>query len=206
MLNGKKAFGIDCPINQFFHFAVDHHVDFNHVTCYMLHSIEALSNALSSWGGKDGAIIVVSHDKPFCDSVGFNTVGTVMNGNVIVQERDLNEDDWKQYDLSPSQLAVDSKDEKSMSKKNLTTEEKQQQEQKRKRAFNAPKRISKLEQMIEKCELRISEIEKEMMEVATDVVRLTDLTMEKQKEESNIAEMMKEWEELETLLVEVGKY
>lgn len=142
----------------------------------------------------------MSHDKPFCDSVGFNAVGTVMNGNVVVEERDLNEEDWRQYDLSASQL--DTAQETPSSKKELTPEEKQQQEQRRKRAFNAPKRILKLEQMIASCELRISEIDKEMMEVATDVSKLTELTKEKEKQESKIADMMQEWEELEILVSE----
>eukprot|EP00557_Chaetoceros_sp_GSL56_P004276 CAMPEP_0176493338 /NCGR_PEP_ID=MMETSP0200_2-20121128/9497_1 /TAXON_ID=947934 /ORGANISM="Chaetoceros sp., Strain GSL56" /LENGTH=749 /DNA_ID=CAMNT_0017890997 /DNA_START=39 /DNA_END=2288 /DNA_ORIENTATION=+ len=168
--------------------------------------IEALSDALSSWG--DGAIIVVSHDKPFCDSVGFNTVGTVMNGNVVVEERDLNEDDWKQYDLSSAEQGA-GLDEAGItaksSKKELTPEEKQLQEQRRKRAFNAPKRILKLEQMIANCETRISEIEKEMMEVATDVEKLTSLTKEKEKEAAKIADMMEEWEELEIVVAEFKK-
>jgi hypothetical protein len=125
-----------------------------------------------------------------------------MNGNVVVEERDLNEDDWKQYDLSASQLLDADEEEAIACKKELTLEEKQQQDQRRKRAFNAPKRILKIEQMIANSESRINDIDNEMMEVATDVGKLTDLTREKERQESKISELMEEWEELEILVAE----
>ena len=74
-------------------------------------SIEALSDALSSWGGKDGAIIVVSHDRSFCDSVGFNTVGTVVDGQLTIEQRDLNDNDWKRYDMEAQGSGDDAVDE-----------------------------------------------------------------------------------------------
>lgn len=36
--------------------------------------IEALGDSLSSWGGTDGSVVVVSHDRAFCDQVGFTHV------------------------------------------------------------------------------------------------------------------------------------
>lgn len=29
--------------------------------------IEALGDSLSNWGGKDGSVVVVSHDRAFCE-------------------------------------------------------------------------------------------------------------------------------------------
>lgn len=61
--------------------------------------IDALARALSGWGGKDGAVVVISHDKAFCEKVGFTHVGTVMNGGIVLEQRSLRESDWEQYDI-----------------------------------------------------------------------------------------------------------
>ncbi|CAB9518518.1 Tylosin resistance ATP-binding protein TlrC [Seminavis robusta] len=61
--------------------------------------IEGLARALSGWGGKDGAVVVISHDREFCDKVGFTHVGTVMNGKLLLEQRPLRESDWEQYDI-----------------------------------------------------------------------------------------------------------
>lgn len=62
--------------------------------------IDALAEALSAWGGKDGAVVVISHDRAFCEEVGFTHVGTVMNGGLVLEQRALRESDWEQYDIN----------------------------------------------------------------------------------------------------------
>jgi len=163
-----------------------------------------LSKALSSWGGKDGAIIVVSHDKSFCDSVGFNAVGTVSNGKLVIEQRDLNESDWKQYAMGSQGGATSNDTTDAPVERELTPEEKEELKKKRKQAFNAPKRIQKLEQMITKSELKMGELDEAMLQVGSDVEKLTDLSKDKGAEEAKVAEMMAEWEELEALLAEVS--
>jgi len=166
-------------------------------------SVEALSTALSNWGGKDGAIIVVSHDKSFCDSVGFNAVGTVDNGELIIEERDLNANDWKRYDMASQQLLGADGLSQQEDARELTPEEKEEEKRKRKRAFNAPKRIQKIEQLIDENEKNMVQIDADMMEVGNDVGKLTDLSQEKEVLDMKVAELMEEWEELETLLEEL---
>ena len=61
--------------------------------------ISGLAKALSQWGGKDGAVVVISHDRKFCEKVGFTHVGTVMDGKLILEQRPLRESDWEQYDI-----------------------------------------------------------------------------------------------------------
>uniref|UniRef100_A0A7S1UPJ2 ABC transporter domain-containing protein n=1 Tax=Grammatophora oceanica TaxID=210454 RepID=A0A7S1UPJ2_9STRA len=61
--------------------------------------INALAKALSGWGGKDGAVVVISHDRSFCEEVGFTHVGTVMNGKLKLEQRPLQDSDWDQYDI-----------------------------------------------------------------------------------------------------------
>ena len=160
-------------------------------------SIDALSKALSSWGEKDGAIIVVSHDKAFCDTVGFTHVGTVENGTLTLEERGLMEKDWSKYDIRSDM------DENTQDTTDDTTEkDEEEMRRKQKAAYNAPKRISKLEKMIEDCELRIARIEEEMIQVGNDVGKLVDLNDEKMKEEEMVSQMMDEWSDLEILLNE----
>jgi len=48
--------------------------------------IQGLANALSGWGGKDGAVVVVSHDREFCEKVGFTHIGTVTDGKLVLEQ------------------------------------------------------------------------------------------------------------------------
>ena len=138
------------------------------------------------------------HDRSFCDSVGFNTVGTVVDGSLTVEERDLTNKDWKQYDM---QLAGTVEETNVVE---MTPEEKAEDQRKRKLAFNAPKLIAKLEKKVEKAENKIAELDEEMMNVGNDVGKLTELSVKKQKEEETVAEMMAEWEEIEEVLAEMS--
>lgn len=61
--------------------------------------IDGLAKALSAWGGKDGGMVVISHDREFCEKVGFTHVGTVMNGSLRLEQRSLQDSDWDQYDI-----------------------------------------------------------------------------------------------------------
>ena len=73
----------------------------------------------------------------------------------------------------------------------------------RKLAYNAPKRIAKLEHLIEEAETEVDALDNEMMTVGTDVGRLMDLTKEKEKWQAKVAAYMDEWEQLEELLAVV---
>jgi len=171
--------------------------------------IAALSNALSRWGGKDGAVVVVSHDRAFCETVGFTHVGTVVDGRLTLEERSLRRSDWDLYDLNGAAAAAghhgEGAGDPGSSKDNieLTPEEKQELRQKQKRAFNAPKRVAKLEDAIEKAELRITELDEEMMEVGNDVGALMDLTKLKEAAQDKVLDMTNEWEELSLLVEEM---
>lgn len=70
----------------------------------------------------------------------------------------------------------------------------------RKKLFNAPRRISKLESLIEKAEEEMADLDQQMFENGSDVGLLTDLSEKKIKLEGEVAEYMEEWEELEELI------
>lgn len=156
---------------------------------------------MSNWGGKDGSIVVVSHDRAFCEQVGFTHVGTVKDGKLTIEERSLQEKDWESTPLIGSTTGVASGEVEVVE---LTAEEKAEQERKRKLAFNAPKRIKKIEEMIEQSEVRIVEYDEEMMTVGNDVEKLMELTNKKTEEEENVVTLMEEWEELEEIVAEMS--
>lgn len=168
--------------------------------------IDALSHALSNWGDKHGAIVVVSHDRPFCDAVEFTHVGTVKDGKLTLEERNLDDRDWEQYDINGSATAVsiegsDSEAEASAPPAvQLTPAEKEEAKRLRKLAFNAPKRIKKLEGMMQASEKKISDFDKEMIEAESNVGKWKELSNKKQEEEAKVLKMTAEWEELEELL------
>ena len=172
--------------------------------------IDALSTALSNWDpeGKDGAIVVVSHDRSFCEDVGFTHVGTVKDGKLTLEERDLKDSDWQQYEINGSASAsIDSAAQTVASEPEvvLTPEEEEELKKKRKLAFNAPKRIAKLEKEITDAEMRIAKLDEEMMEVGNDVGELTDIQKKKDKEQEKVDRWTEEWEELEELLIEMAE-
>ena len=161
--------------------------------------IEALGEALSSWGGKDGSVVVVSHDRAFAQQIGFTHVGTVKDGGLVIEERGLNDKDWERYDIAST-----SGDGSSDTDASSAVEDKAEQEKKRKLAFNAPKRIKKIEDMIEQSELKIAEYDEKMMDIGNDLEKLMEMTELKTKEEENVASLMEEWEMLESVIDEVS--
>lgn len=164
----------------------------------LLHSVEALGEGLGSWGHDTGAMVVISHDKSFCDRIDFTHVATVQDGNLILEERGACESDWVIEGLS-GQVAAAEADTKVAGVETTTEIDPIL----RKQAFNAPKRIAKLEQLIGEAEDRAAALEDEMLSNGCDVGKLVDLTKDKEALELKISEYMEEWEQLEALLAQV---
>jgi ATP-binding cassette subfamily F protein 3 len=186
--------------------------------------IAALGDSLSSWdnsekGAKDGAVVVISHDQSFCETVGFTHVGTVQDGVVTIEQRGLLPSDWVTYDMEAAEalevlsteedttitnIAAESTKKPIIDESNLAPWEKKELAENRKKAFNAPKRIKRLELNIEQCETKIAALEKEMMDNGANVAKLMDLTNQKEEQEKVAAKALQEWEELEELLLKFG--
>ena len=143
----------------------------------------------------------MSHDRAFCESVGFTHVGTVMDGGVVIEERGLEDRDWARYDIAGS---ASGGCEDVAPTAELTAEEKAEQERKRKLAFNAPKRMKKIEEMIAKAEAKVAEYDEQMMKFGSDAEKLMEITKKKKKEEDGVAKLMEEWESLEIVLAEIS--
>lgn len=166
----------------------------------MVFSVEALSEALRNWGGDDGALVVVSHDRAFCEKIDFTHVATVQNGEISMEFRGARESDWVIGGLS-SEASVS--DEESSTSNEDAKVSKEVDAKLRKQAYNAPKRITKLEQLIEDAETKMVALDDEMLKHGSDVGKLVDLNNEKEALESQVMEYMNEWEELEALLAQV---
>ena len=166
-------------------------------------SVEALSEVLSDWGEGRGAIVVISHDKAFCEQVGFTHVLTITDdGRLRLEQRDARESDWDssvatfQKSNADGIISDDGGDDGVVIDKELDAK-------RRKMAFNAPKRISKIESLVEQKEDKIAVLDEEMLANGSDVGKLVDLSKKKEDLEEQVMELMEEWEELETLIGEM---
>ena len=171
--------------------------------------VEALSESLSDWGEESGAIVVISHDKAFCDKVGFTHVATVnQDGTLSVEQRGTRPSDW---DSSTTTFQRSSEEGETTNQQQSHHQEEEgggqdpeMDKKLRKQAYNAPKRISKIETLVEQKEEKIASLEEEMMANGSDVGMLVDLTKEKETLEEQVMELMEEWEDLEALLLKVS--
>ena len=169
--------------------------------------VEALSEALGEWGGDMGAIVVISHDRAFCDKIDFTHIATVRDGTCTLEERSVRDSDWLVESLSSDQSAGKEEEELNGSAVSKGSQDASQPEMDpvlRKKAFNAPKRIMKLEELINEAEAQVAAIEEEMITVGNDVGKLVDMSKRKDEITAKVEEYMEEWEELEELLAQVS--
>jgi len=173
-------------------------------------SIEALGEALSSWGKEDGAIVVISHDQEFCKMIPFTHVGTVDGGKLVLEERETRESDWDLFEAPAGTIGtLGGKQESNGATKGATVvvtapPKKELDPKLRKQAYNAPKRIQKIEQLVKQAEKVIEDLDAEMFALGSDVKTLGELSKKKVAEEKKVTDLMKEWEELEELLAMVA--
>ena len=191
------------PSNVYLLDEVSNHLD--------MECVEALQDALSEWGTDDdnknmgGAIVVISHDRHFCEKIGFTHVATIRDGKLVLEQRDCNQGDWdssgttSQPTLAGEVNGGDILVEDGGSKGIQVVDDKM-----RKKAYNAPKRIAKIEAMVMKKEEKIATLDEEMITNGSDVGKLMDLTKQKEMLEVEVMELMEEWEQLEVLLDQVA--
>jgi ATPase subunit of ABC transporter with duplicated ATPase domains len=173
--------------------------------------VEALSDALSVWGDAKGAIIVVSHDRHFCDKITFTHVATVRDGKFVLEEREVRPSDWIVSGMSAATAVTSgieaSSQEGTKSDRSATSasQTKELDPKLRKAAYNAPKRIKKLEGMIAESEGQIAELDEWMLQNGKDVEKLLEWNQKKQKLQEKIDSYMLEWNELEDVLAKVAE-
>jgi len=163
-----------------------------------MNSVEALSEALSEWGDEVGAIVVVSHDRAFCSKIEFTHVATVENGKFEIEQRSTIDSDWEIEDMSASSSLMKA----AVEETKPVVKKEDMDPALRKKAYNAPKRIAKLESLIEETEGKIAAIDEQMLLNGKDVGKLLELTKKRKSLESKVSEYSQEWEQLEELLLQ----
>jgi ATPase subunit of ABC transporter with duplicated ATPase domains len=165
-----------------------------------------LSEALSQWGDDEGALVVISHDKAFCEQVGFTHVLTIReDGTLKLEQRNTNENDWDSSKATFQRSKEEGQNDTTTTTTTTTTTvaDKEMDAKLRKQAYNAPKRIAKIESLIEQKEDRIAALDNEMLSNGKDVGKLVDLTKQKEALAAEVVELMEEWSDLETILAKV---
>jgi len=177
-----------------------------------------LVEALSAF---PGTVVVVTHNKEFCEKLEPTHVGVVGGGTIRVEERGLNPSDWEfgevgaaAVEASPQKKQKKGKGKGSKSSKKTqpgfdkaveaeaqeVKAKKQEDRELKTKLHNARKRLGKIEPSIEKLEKQISEVDAKMLEAGRDLDMLTDLQAKKEQMEEKTAKLYAEWEELEELI------
>lgn len=135
--------------------------------------------------------------------MGFTHVGTVENGKLSLEERAVEDNDWNLFEGASATISKDGmakKDQQTNGEDSTAPKEIKADAIIQKRMFNAPKRIAKIETLIQENERQIAALDKEMMAHGQNVSKLLELTEKKAALEAKEQELMEEWEELEELL------
>ena len=162
-------------------------------------AIAALLDAIDTY---KGAIIVISHDRPFCEALRATHVGYVCNGDCVVEERELRDSDFSEADrgvrnrfdaslapsapppppaLSPEELKAQRAAEYAAQKASKSGESK----------------IAKLEANLEEAETALAALDAEMVGAGSDVGRLAELSDERNALQAKVDGWYAEVEALE---------
>lgn len=156
---------------------------------------------------------MISHDKTFCDKITFSHVATVRDGVMKVEQRNVRNSDWVVDGMSEEAVELGEIDGEASGTSTAASTtaviappapKKEIDPKLRKQAFNAPKRITKLESLVEKAEEQMAQLDTEMLEAGDKVARVTALNIEKEKLSAKVTAYMDEWEELEDLLAQIA--
>lgn len=165
-----------------------------------LQSIDALLEALEAY---EGAVVVISHDRAFCEALRCTHVAYVANGVVSLDERELRPADFNELDRGVSNVDGDSAAAAAASPPRDPAAEKAAREEERKlqKARNAaPKKLEKLFAQIEEGEEEMAKLEADMMAVGADASKALELAEEQAKVQARVDGLYEQAEELEFLL------
>ena len=165
-------------------------------------TVSTLVDALAKWEG--GAVMAISHDKAFLERLQPTHVLTVRGGKAVLEERGLKEADW-QDDLNSR--ATEAKFFSTPAAATTATTTASAGSGKgggdtdlKKKKFNAPKRLMKLEGSLEKLEALLVTLDSEMLEHGRDLDKLKELQSQRDEAEGKQTELWAEYEELSALL------
>ncbi len=141
-----------------------------------------------------GIVITVSHDRYFLDRICDRIFAFEGNGFIRQYEGGYTEYLEKQLPLANAPAAKST-----VQKKEAKEDYRKNRDRKLKFTFAEQKEFETIDQDIEDIELRIEEVEELILKVATDFVKLNQLTAEKEGLEQKLEEKMERWEYLNEL-------
>jgi len=175
---------------------------------------ETLSEALAEFRG---TMVVISHNKAFVEKLKVTHVGLIRNRRLIVEERMLRPSDWA-FDTQSggsggaSKAIVKSCSGKGGSKANDGKQDAavadggkanyKDQRARFKKMSAAPKRIAKLQVIIEEKEQKVEEYGKKMYHAGSDVAKVIEFSERKEALAVEVEALYAEWDELEAMLAE----
>ena len=166
-------------------------------------AVAALIEALEAY---QGAVVVVSHDRRFCDALRCTHVGYVSAGSCVIEERSLRDSDFAEGDRGVRNSDANgarAADEGGAAER-LSPEEakaaRKAERQRQKALSTAPKKIAQLEGRIGDAEAELEAIDEQMVAAGSDLGRLAELTVTRERIQQKLEAWYAEWESLEELL------
>ena len=165
--------------------------------------VECIASLLDAIGEYEGAVVVVSHDRAFCEAIDCTHVGYVAGGEVKVEGRALSESDWSTEDTGvvngaedtaaapPEPEAVDDA---------ATASAKQTVEDLKQRAGAAPSRIKRIMRDVDKLESEVAALDAQMQAAGSDAAACLDLSVTRDTKQAKCDKVMAEWSELEAIV------
>ena len=162
-------------------------------------SIAALVDALDEY---PGAIVVVSHDRAFCEALQCTHVAYVADGKVDMEERELRPSDFSESDrgvVNIDQLTLDAASAPPINKEALKAA-RAEERKRQKEVSAAPKKLQTVQASIEEHEARLEGLASELLRAGSDVSKAMELSEQQSQLEAKLDELYAEWERLDTLI------
>jgi ABC-type multidrug transport system ATPase subunit len=169
-------------------------------------AIQALLDALETY---EGAVVVISHDRPFCEAISASHVGYVCGGALTIEERELRDADFSEEDKGVRNTVENGVSSGPPPPPSLSpAEAKAQREAERsaqKLAKAAPKKQQTLETKVAEAEAALVALDAEMVSAGADVGKVSELDDRRRALQEQIDEWYVAMEELEAQRVEASK-
>jgi ATPase subunit of ABC transporter with duplicated ATPase domains len=155
-------------------------------------------------------VVVISHDRGFCEGIRCTHVAYVNNGAVTVEERALRPSDFSEADRGVANVdgealaaaeaaveaAVDPAEEKAF---------REQERRLQKQRNAAPKKLEKVQAAVEAAEAELEQLGRDMMAVGSDASAALELSKQQDEVQAKVDELYEQWEELEELIAQPAR-
>ena len=164
--------------------------------------VDAIAALLDAIGKYNGALVVVSHDRAFCEALRATHVGYVSGGSCRVEERPLRDSDFSEADRGVRNSLGGGDDDDSNAELSAAEAKaaRELERQRQKRLSAAPKKIATIESKVDALEAELQEIDGAMLQAGADVAKLAELGAAREGVQQRVDGLYAEWEELEELL------